>query len=117
MTLSVGDEAPGFEVNIDGDGKFSLEGAKGSNVILYFIQKMIPRDVRRKRAGFGTLSQIFQRLMRQLWAFQRILWLNTINSNQNTDYPSSWLPMKMALYVRRMAHGWRNRCTGRNIWV
>ena len=34
MTLSVGDEAPGFDVNIDGDGKFSLEGAKGSNVIL-----------------------------------------------------------------------------------
>ena len=39
MTLSVGDEAPGFEVNIDGDGKFSLEGAKGSNVILYFYPK------------------------------------------------------------------------------
>ena len=34
MTLSVGDEAPGFEVNIDGDGKFSLEGAKGSNIFI-----------------------------------------------------------------------------------
>ena len=59
MTLSVGDEAPGFEVNIDGDGKFSLEGAKGSNVILYFYPKDATPGCTKEACNFRDYWQKF----------------------------------------------------------
>ena len=39
MALSIGDVAPRFEVNTDGSGKFSLDEAKGSPLVLYFYPK------------------------------------------------------------------------------
>ena len=62
MTLSVGDEAPGFEVNIDGDGKFSLEGAKGSNVILYFYPKDDTPGCTKEACGFRDAFPDFSAL-------------------------------------------------------
>ena len=62
MTLSVGDEAPGFEVNIDGDGKFSLEGAKGSNVILYFYPKDDTPGCTKEACGFRAAFPDFSAL-------------------------------------------------------
>ena len=39
MTLAVGDKAPNFEMNTDGDGKITLSDIKGYNVIVYFYPK------------------------------------------------------------------------------
>ena len=39
MTLTVGDKAPNFEMNTDGDGKITLSDIKGYNVIVYFYPK------------------------------------------------------------------------------
>lgn len=39
MALSIGDVAPSFEVNTNGSGKFSLDEAKGSPLVLYFYPK------------------------------------------------------------------------------
>jgi peroxiredoxin Q/BCP len=39
MSLKVGDKAPAFALKTDGDGKISLSGLKGQNVVLYFYPK------------------------------------------------------------------------------
>ena len=39
MTLAVGDKAPNFEMNTDGDGEITLSDIKGYNVIVYFYPK------------------------------------------------------------------------------
>ena len=52
MALSIGDVAPSFEVNTDGSGKFSLDEAKGSPLVLYFYPKDDTPGCTKEACGF-----------------------------------------------------------------
>ena len=62
MALSIGDMAPSFEVNTDGSGKFSLDEAKGSPLVLYFYPKDDTPGCTKEACGFRDAFPDFSEL-------------------------------------------------------
>ena len=62
MALSIGDVAPSFEVNTDGSGKFSLDEAKGSPLVLYFYPKDDTPGCTKEACGFRDAFPDFSEL-------------------------------------------------------
>ena len=62
MALSIGDMAPSFEVNTDGSGKFSLDKAKGSPLVIYFYPKDDTPGCTKEACGFRDAFPDFSEL-------------------------------------------------------
>ena len=62
MALSIGDMAPSFEVNTDGSGKFSLDEAKGSPLVIYFYPKDDTPGCTKEACGFRDAFPDFSEL-------------------------------------------------------
>jgi len=62
MALSIGDVAPSFEVKTDGSGKFSLDEAKGSPLVLYFYPKDDTPGCTKEACGFRDAFPDFSEL-------------------------------------------------------
>jgi thioredoxin-dependent peroxiredoxin len=62
MALKVGDRAPAFALKTDGDGKVSLSGLKGQNVVLYFYPKDDTSGCTAEACGFRDTLPKFGKL-------------------------------------------------------
>ena len=62
MALSIGDVAPSFEVNTNGSGKFSLDEAKGSPLVLYFYPQDDTPGCTKEACGFRDAFPDFSEL-------------------------------------------------------
>ena len=62
MALSIGDVAPSFEVSTDGSGKFSLDEARGSPLVLYFYPKDDTPGCTKEACGFRDAFPDFSEL-------------------------------------------------------
>ena len=62
MALKVGDKAPEFKLKDSFEKEVSLNDFKGKRIILYFIQKIILRDVQKKLAILRKIGIYFRKI-------------------------------------------------------